>query len=168
MTVFIIAALSVDGMIGLTKDHHADWTSKEDKQLFVKLTKEAGVMVMGANTFKTLGRGLPGRKTIVYSYDSSVTDGAEGDVEWTDQPPQELLERLAKDGYESVAICGGAQIYSTFLAADLVDELYLTIEPVIFGEGISFASNVPQQKLNLLESRQLNDDTVLLHYKVAQ
>lgn len=168
MTVFIIAALSVDGMIGLTKDHHADWTSKEDKQLFVKLTKEAGLMIMGANTFKTLGRGLPGRKTIVYSYDSAVTDGAEGDVEWTDQHPKELLERLAKDGYESVAICGGAQIYSTFLAEGLVDELYLTIEPIIFGQGIKFASAVPQQNLTLQETSKLNDDTVLLHYKVTR
>lgn len=125
-------------------------------------------MIMGANTFKTLGRGLPGRKTIVYSYDSSITDGAEGDVEWTDQPPQELLERLAKDGYESVAICGGAQIYSTFLTEGLVDELYLTIEPIIFGQGIKFANEVPQQNLTLIETNKLNDNTVLLHYKVTR
>lgn len=168
MNVFIIAAITVDGMIGLSKDHHADWTSKEDKQLFVKLTKEAGVMIMGANTFKTIGRGLPGRKTIVYSYDSSITNGAEGNVDWTNKAPEELLKQLETEGHESVAICGGAQIYSQFLEKKLVDELYLTVEPIIFGTGVKFANDTPQQQLQLLESQQLNDSTILLHYKIVK
>jgi dihydrofolate reductase len=168
MKVFIIAAITADGKIGLAKDHYADWTSKEDKQLFVKLTKKAGVMIMGMNTFKTIGRGLPGRKTIVYSYDPKVIEGVEGDVETTSEEPEKLLKHLSENGFESVAICGGTQIYSLFLSKALLDELYLTVEPVLFGDGISLAEGVSLTNLKLLESRPLNDNTVLLHYAVQK
>ena len=163
MKVFIIAAMSLDGFIGLNSDHLADWTSKEDKQLFVELTKEAGVMVMGSNTFQTIGRGLPGRKTIVYSRSMSL-DGVEGDVEVSALQPKELVQQLEQDGYQSVAICGGAQIYTMFLQAGIVTDLYISIEPLLFGSGISLAAGVERLDLRLVEHRLLNDQTLLLHY----
>lgn len=166
MKVFIIAAMSVDGFIGLTCDHAADWTSKEDKQLFVTLTKEAGVMVMGSNTFQTLGRGLPGRKTIVYSRSMSL-DGIEGDVEVSDLAPAELLKKLESEGYSSVAICGGAQIYGMYLRAGVVTDLYLTIEPLLFGSGIPLAADVKKTDLRLVEHRLLNEQSMLVHYAVG-
>jgi dihydrofolate reductase len=61
MKVFVIAALSADGFIAQAEDHVADWTGTEDKKLFVQLTKEAGIMVMGSKTLATIGRALPGR-----------------------------------------------------------------------------------------------------------
>lgn len=166
MKVFIIAAMSVDGFIGLSSDHMADWTSKEDKQLFVTLTKEARVMVMGSNTFRTLGRGLPGRKTVVYSKSMSL-EGVEGDVEVSELEPAELLKKLEEEGYSSVAICGGAQIYGLFLRAGVVTDLYLTIEPILFGAGIPLAKDIEVTKLTLVESRLLNSQSILLHYAVS-
>ena len=109
MNVFIIAAITVDGFIGRDANHLADWTSPEDKKLFVKLTKQAGIIVMGSRTFATIGRALPGRRTIVYtSHPESIT--AEG-VEATSEAPADLLARLEREGATGVAICGGASIY---------------------------------------------------------
>jgi dihydrofolate reductase len=165
MKVFIIAALTADGFIGRDAGHLADWTSPEDKKLFVSLTKQAGTMVMGARTFATIGKALPGRKTIVYTSKPEAFS-VEG-VEATNEAPEVLLRRLAGEGIEQVAICGGASIYGLFMRAGLVDELYLTIEPVLFGAGITLFDAPTQTKLHLLESRPLNDNTVLLHYAVA-
>lgn len=167
MKVFIIAAISVDGFIGLNSEHEADWTSKEDKQLFVKLTKESGVMVMGSSTFKTIGRGLPGRKTIVYTSKPESFGEYEGDVEATNESPAELISRLEKVGYKSVAICGGAQIYSLFMESGLVTDLYITVEPVVFGSGIPLFGNAKSHKLSLINQSMLNDQVILLHYEVA-
>lgn len=165
MKVFIIAAMSVDGFIGLTSDHAADWTSKEDKQLFVRLTKEAGVMVMGSHTFQTLGRGLPGRKTIVYSRSLSL-EGIDGDVEISSLEPAALIAKLEADGFDSVAICGGAQIYGMFLRAKVVTDLYLTFEPLMFGSGIPLARDIERVNLELVEHKLLNDQSLLIHYRV--
>nr|AIA18229.1 Dihydrofolate reductase [uncultured bacterium] len=164
MKVFIIAAVTADGLIGATSDHAADWTSKEDKQLFKSLTTEAGVMVMGSNTYKTIDRALPGRQTIVYTHNADP-EYPEG-VTATTKPAAELIAELNEKGVTAVAICGGAQIYDLFLRSGVVTELYLTIEPVLFGQGIHLFKSATFQKLELMESRKLNDNVLLAHYKL--
>lgn len=168
MKVFIIVAISVDGFIGLNSHHEADWTSKEDKQLFVKMTKEAGVMVMGSSTFNTIGRGLPGRKTIVYTSKPESFGKYEGDVEATNEAPKDLIKRLENEGYESVAVCGGAQIYSLFLKSGVVTDLYITVEPVIFGSGVPLFTDANSVKVSLAEQSMINDQVIFLHYEVSK
>jgi dihydrofolate reductase len=166
MNVFIIAAISADGFIGQRTDQLADWTSKEDKKVFVELTKRAGVMVMGSTTFKTIGRALPGRRTIVYSRSLQPSEG-EG-IEVTHEEPADLIKRLDEEGFDEVAICGGKSIYDLFLQAGVVDELFLTIEPVLFGTGIPLLETATETPLRLQETQQLNDDTILLRYEVKR
>jgi dihydrofolate reductase len=165
MKVFIIAALTADGFIGRNAEHLADWTSPEDKKLFVSLTKQAGTMIMGSRTFATIGRALPGRRTIVYT--SKPDDFSVEGVEATNESPEVLLQRLTAEGVETVAVCGGASIYGLFMRAGVVNELYITIEPVVFGTGVTLFDAETETTLQLLETRQLNDNTVLLHYAVA-
>ena len=165
MKVFIIAAISADGYIARNANDLADWTSAEDKKLFVKLTKEAGVMVMGATTLATIGRALPGRRNIVYT--NHPQDIAIPGVETTALEPKVLVENLRNDGAEAVAICGGRSIYTLFMQENLVDELYLTVEPTVFGAGIGLFNAELDAKLSLIEAKNLNKDAVLLHYQVV-
>lgn len=166
MKVFAIASVTADGFIGKTADHLADWTSPEDKKLFVRLTKQAGIMVMGSRTFATIGRALPERRTIVYTSKPELIN-VEG-VETTNEAPADLIDRLRKEGAEGIAICGGSLIYSMFVDAGLVDELYLTVEPIIFGKGIPLFNGELDIKLSLIETSKLNEHTVLLHYAFTQ
>lgn len=166
MKVILIAAISADGFIGRDSSHTADWTSKDDKKLFITVTKESGVMIMGSNTFKTIGKALPGRKTIIYSTKPEQFKEIEGDIEVTAEPATELIERLAKQGYDSVTICGGAQIYGQFLKAKLITEVFLTVEPVLFGSGVPLSLGADLTKLKLIDSQNLNQDSILLHYQV--
>jgi dihydrofolate reductase len=55
-----------------------------------------------------------------------------------------------------------------FLAAGLVDEVYLTIEPVLFGQGIPFTREPLRVPLKLLDTTNLNASTVLLHYAIEK
>ena len=165
MKVFMIAALTADGFIGRDATHLATiWTSKEDKQFFTDKTKESGVIVMGANTYRTIGRALPGRRNIVYSPKPIDQEG----IEVTEEAPDRLLNRLEKEGCQSVAICGGQTIYDMFLKAKLVDELYLTVEPLFFGEGVSLVKSSMTAQLELLDFEKLSQDTLMLHYKVVK
>lgn len=161
--VLIIAAVTADGFIAHGADELADWTSKEDKKLFVELTKRAGVVVMGSATYRTIGRPLPGRKNIVYTRSK-----IDGDVEVTQETPQELVGRLAREGYKELAVCGGRSIYELFLAAGMVDELYLTVEPILFGSGIKFCDLSVDVPLKLLDCKLLNESSTLLHYEVRR
>lgn len=166
MKIILIAAVTADGFIGRTSGHTADWTSKEDKQLFVDVTKQAGVIVMGSKTFETLNRALPGRHTIILT--SRPEDYATPEVEFTTEQPEELCSRLNAQGHKTLAVCGGAQIYQAFLNAGLVDELYITVEPFLFGKGVSLATDTLDLKLNLIETKKLNQNSVLLKYRVLR
>lgn len=164
MKVILIAAISADGFIARDSAHAADWTSKEDKKLFVELTKKAGVMVMGRNTYETIGKALPGRLNIVYT--SRPIDNPE--IQTTQEAPEALINRLKQEGFSEIAVCGGQVIYDLFLSSGLVDELYLTIEPKLFGHGITLAKTLADLDLKLLDHKKLNNDTLTLHYEVIK
>lgn len=164
MKTFLIAAITADGFIARNSSHLASWTSKEDKQFFIQKTKEAGVVVMGLNTFKTMGKPLPGRHNIVYAPPGTTLEG----IEITQDDPKTLLSKLEQKGFKEVAICGGATIYTMFLEAGAIDTLYLTIEPIVFGTGIHLFNKELDVKLQLESVEKLNEQTVLLEYSVQK
>ncbi|MEK7519250.1 MAG: dihydrofolate reductase family protein [Patescibacteria group bacterium] len=164
MTTFIIAALTADGLIAKNLEAPStDWTSKEDKEFFTRRTKEAGVVVMGQNTYETIGRPLKDRFNIVYSKDRQY----EG-VEVTQKEPRELIEDLEKRGYKEVAICGGATIYTMFMEAGVVDKLYLTITSVVFGSGMNLFNKELDKHLELVSVEKLGPQTILLEYNAIK
>ena len=164
MTTFLIAAITADGFIARNSSHLASWTSKEDKQFFIEKTKKAGVVVMGLNTFKTMGTALPGRQNIVYAPPGTALEG----VEITQDDPKTLLSKLEQKGFTEAAICGGATIYTLFMEAGVIDKLYLSIEPVLFGGGIHLFNKELDVKLQLQSTQKLSDQTVLLEYNVIK
>ncbi|HYC34539.1 MAG TPA: dihydrofolate reductase family protein [Candidatus Paceibacterota bacterium] len=161
--VFIIAAQTVDGFIAKDSNHPAFWTSKEDKKKFVELTQRAGVCVMGSSTFKTLPRPLKERLNVVYSRSEKF----EGEnVETTNEDPIALVKRLEDRGYKEIAICGGSSIYSLFLKAGVVDTLYITIEPLLFGKGMTVFTDDMNLQLELKNLEKTEAGTLMLEYKV--
>ncbi len=162
MKTFIIAAVSADGYIAKNEKHSAFWTSRADKERFIKLTKEAGVVVMGSTTYTTLPRPLKERVNIVYSR-TKTFEGAET----TQKTPRELLKELEGRGFKSVAICGGSHIYNMFMKAGVVDSIYLTLEPIVFGKGITLFNEEMLYHLKLksvLESTEKG--SLLIEYAV--
>jgi dihydrofolate reductase len=51
---------------------------------------------------------------------------------------------------------------------NLVDELYLTIVPKLFGRGVGLFTSDLQANLTLLEITPLTDGALLLHYAVKR
>jgi len=162
MKVYIIAAVTADGFIAKSKDQLIDWTSREDKKFFSEMTSKSGVIVLGGNTFRTFKSLLPGRRHIVYTRN----DIDDEKVETTSESPGELIKRLSDEGLSEVAICGGSSIYSMFLNAGVVTDVYLTIEPLLFGGGIKLLDTEMEIKLELHSIQKLNQGTLLVHYKV--
>ncbi|MCH7828414.1 dihydrofolate reductase [Patescibacteria group bacterium] len=171
MTTFIIAALTADGFIGKDSTHSPlTWRSEGDRKFFIERTKQAGLAIMGLNTAKTSKRPLPGRRNIIYAdnKDQLLHWQEYGEWEITQDNPKELLSRLKKDGHKEIAICGGATIYTMFMEQNLVDKLYLSIEPVLFGKGITLFNKELDTKLQLKNVSKLGEQTILLEYNVLK
>jgi len=176
MKVFLIAAISIDGFIAQhTNQSPTEWNSAEDKAFFRETTQKMGVMVMGSATFSTIGFPLPKRLNVVYSSKSKAEfehqfnltpDQTSADkLRVTTLEPRALCEQLATEGFDQIALCGGSSIYTQFMQANMVDKILLTVEPVIFGQGVKLFSQAIKTTLKLVSSKQLNETgTLLLEY----
>ncbi|MGC9456969.1 MAG: type 3 dihydrofolate reductase [Halothiobacillaceae bacterium] len=116
MHISLISALTEDNVIG--DGNRLPWHLPADLKRFKALTMGKPI-VMGRRTYESIGRLLPGRRTIIISRNSDFrVEGAEV-VHGLD----EALD--AADGAPEVMICGGADIYFQFLPR--ADRMYLTL-----------------------------------------
>ncbi len=168
MHIYLLAAQSIDGYIAQDPTvPSTSWTSSEDAQFFSEKTKEIGTLVMGRRTFETIGRALPHRTIIVLSAQSKPSQYAhipDSAVTYIAASPQQLISLLDKRGVQSFAVCGGTQVYSQFLQADLVDTAFITTEPVLFGYGNKLwdVHATAPMKFCCTEQKTLNDAGTML------
>ncbi|TDD18194.1 dihydrofolate reductase [Kribbella turkmenica] len=112
MSMILIAAVGANGVIGRNND--LPWRIREDLRHFKQLTL-GHTLVMGRKTYDSIGRPLPGRRTVVVTRQPDWSaDGVE--VVHT------LEEALEYDG--DLYVAGGGEIYRQ--ALPYADRLELT------------------------------------------
>jgi dihydrofolate reductase len=97
---------------------------------------------------------------IVYSHNK-----IEG-VETTTKSPVELIKELEARGFKEVAVCGGTTIYTMFMKAKVVDRLFITIEPILFGSGLKLFNDDMLFHLKLVSAQESSEGSLLLEYAV--
>ena len=157
-------AISLDGKIAKNSQHFTNWSSKEDKKMFSQVSNDCGVILMGENTFNTFPSPLEGRLNLVFSEKDNLED--EENVCFVKGDPKLILEKLKKDGYKKALLGGGSFLNSLFLEKKLIDEIMITIEPKVFGQGLSLFNKDFDINLELIELKKLNKNSIFLHYKV--
>ena len=162
----LLMAQTLDGKIARHSDHFPDWTGKADKRLFVEITKAAGALIMGSKTFDTIGKPLPDRKNVVMTRDPRRVSSWDNLV-FTDLAPPALLNALEAEGYQEVVIAGGTRINSIFMRAGLIDEMMVTVTPMIFGTGIALFEEGIEANLALKDFKRIDEARVCLHYLVV-
>lgn len=171
MKIILYIGSTINGYIAKT-DGDSEWTSEEDLKGFYEQSKAAGNIMMGSNTYlAALKSGyfpFPDALNIVFSH--QPLENKWGDkVMITDKTPQEIKAMLAQKGFTTAFLAGGGQLNASFAKENLIDEIYLDIEPLIFGKGIKmFAETDFSLELKLLSIKQLNKNTIQLHYKVLK
>ena len=115
MLVSIIVAASANNVIGVAGD--LPWHVSEDLKRFKQITM-GKPMIMGRLTYESIGRALPGRRSIILTRQKGyLAEGCE-----IAATPQQALQ-LAGDVEEAMVI-GGGKIYEYMLP--LTDRIYLT------------------------------------------
>lgn len=126
MQLSIIVAVARNGVIG--REGRLPWCLSSDLKHFQKITM-GHTLVMGRRTFESIGKLLPGRRTIVVTRSSTLP---------SDVPTAaSLADALQQCGEaEQVFVIGGARMYQE--ALPLADQVYLTrVEAVVEGD-VSF------------------------------
>src|ERR671911_448212 len=93
------------------------------------------------------------------------------DVEYIDDDIPDFVRRLVQQpvGNNDIWLLGGGEIVSILLNADLVDEIILSVHPIILGKGIPLFSNINKRvNLLLLESIPFDSGLVQLCYRILK
>jgi len=158
-------AASVDGRISLLSKTLPHWTSKEDWKFFQKSLARVDAVVVGRNTYQSAADRLRKRNTFVLSSRLETTK-RRGTVTFVN-PANVNLAGLFRE-YRTVAVLGGGAVYRFMLESGLLDEIFVTIEPLIFGRGKEmFDGGTRTTRVSLFSVRRLNrTGTLLLHYQI--
>ncbi len=173
-SVFI--ASSLDGYIARA-DGSLDWLSIVEREGedygYREFLGAVDALVMGRKTYDTvLGFDewpFAGKRCIVLTHARPTSPRA--DEEFASGAPAALLEQLGRQGVRRVYVDGGAVIRQ-FLAAGLVDDLTLSVIPVLLGGGIRLFDTdprcrAPAASLRLSSARNFESGLVQLRYEIA-
>jgi len=143
MKISMIVAASANNVIGA--DAGLPWRLPEDLRRFKEITM-GKPMIMGRLTFETIGKVLPGRRSIVLTRQADYEQ--EGiDVVTTVKAALEL----AGDA-EEVMIIGGGKVYEQFLP--MTDRIYLTRVHEEF-DGDTFFPEIDEDEWRIVSSEPM-------------
>ncbi len=170
MQCSVFIAASLDGFIA-RRDGSLDWLARvelagEDYG-YAKFAGSVDALVMGRGTYDTaLGFGAwpyAGKRVIVMTH--RPAERREG-VELFAGTAEQLCTRLAADGVRRAYVDGGA-IIRQFLAAGLIDDITLSIVPVLLGDGIRLFGDA-EVNLELDSVERWSSGLAQLRYRVVR
>ncbi len=172
-TIVFIAA-SLDGFIA----------GPDDNLTFLDLVAKEGEDYGYADFMRNVDTVMVGRKTYDWVM-KQVAEFPHADIESyvitrTEKPalgktafytgnPVTLVKELVQKEGKNIFIDGGAELVNSLLKEKLVDEIYLSVIPVILGDGIRlFHTGNPMQVSTLVSAKQFSTGLVQLHYVLAK
>ena len=79
---------------------------------------------------------------------------------------RDLIFKLKKKKGKNIFCDGGAEIVNALLREKLIDEMIISVIPILVGNGIRlFQNNRPEQNIELISSKKFDTGLVQLHYK---
>lgn len=174
MRVVLYIAASLDGFIA---DHESgvDWLERfaepaDGDYGYTEFYRDIGALAMGRTTYEQV-RGFgdwpySGKSTVVFTHDSSETDLP--DVSFTAADPAEVVASLRERTDGDLWLVGGGELIASFRERGLIDEVILTVIPVLLGEGVPlFPGTQPEAELQLIDVQRFESGIVQLHYRVG-
>jgi dihydrofolate reductase len=168
---------SLDGFIA-RNDNSVSWLvntgvyqagvsiSKEEAGLFVK---GIDCYVLGSRTYDhALELGWPYGDTPTVVVTGREWPPARKSVEFYSGDLKTLVDVKLAPRYRNIWLVGGAMLCQRFLELGLVDEIKLTIAPVLLGEGLRlFGGSLPEEKWNLKNVVAYKNGFVELSYSAT-
>ena len=180
MKIVLIDVSSLDGKLTKwTGNNIYEWSSPEDFVHFKKTISQNNLIVMGSGTFDQVKdiekAGLKAEKErlrIILTRDPKKYSRfvVAGQMEFNNESPEVLISRLEKMDYKQMLLVSGGRVATSFFKAKLIDELWITIEPKIFGTGEPLVQDEKLDiNLQLISMEKLNEQgTLLLKYNVIK
>lgn len=135
---------------------------------YSEFISDVDTVIMGRKTYEwvmTQVEELPhaDKKTYIITRSSRPP---EGKTEFYNGSLTGLVTRLKSTDGKNIFVDGGAEIVNQLLAAGLIDEIFISVIPVLLAGGTRlFNDGIPHTKLDYISSRHFDSGLVQLNYK---
>ena len=168
----LFIASTLDGYIA-TKDHNLDWLFKvegEGDNGTSEFYNTIDTIIMGRTTYDWIVEHeevFTYKDKECYIYSRTVKEG-DDNVTFISDDVSSFTEELKNKGGKNIWLMGGSQLISSFIKEKLVDEIIVTIAPVLLGDGISLFKKNDFETLLRLKSINRFNQFVELRYDVLK
>src|SRR3989344_2178690 len=152
--------------------HDLIWSDEVEK-FGIEQLKSADMLVFGRITYEGMAKYWTSAKGETAKYMNSiqkiVCSRTMKSVEWNNSrlvkdPVNEIL-KLKKQGNGNMFVFGSGNLSEALMKKNLFDEFRLLIAPLLLGKGRRlFNPGLNYQQLNLLESKNISSNGVILRY----
>lgn len=168
--VVLYIAMSLDGCIAKPDDDlgFLSMVEKEGEDYgYTDFVSTVDAVIVGRKTYDkvlSMGYDFPHSDKDAYIITRTARDPIGSVKFYTGSLPALVAELKAKQG-KHIFVYGGAEIVHELLKENLIDEFYISIIPIMLGDGISlFKNGRPELKLKLISAKQYETGLVQLHY----
>ena len=162
--------MSLDGYIAKPDDDlgFLSMVEKEGEDYgYADFVSTVDAVIVGRKTYDkvlSMGYDFPHSDKDAYIITRTARDPIGSVKFYTGSLPALVAELKAKQG-KHIFVDGGAEIVHELLKENLIDEFYISIIPILLGDGISlFKNGRPELKLKLISAKQYETGLVQLHY----
>ncbi|MDB9511177.1 dihydrofolate reductase family protein [Kamptonema animale CS-326] len=163
----LFIASSLDGYIARASGD-VDWLFTDSDYGYDQFFAQIDTLIMGNKTYQQiLGFGeypYKGKESFVFS--NSLAGTKDNNVEFVGGNLEEFIHKLRNMNGGDIWLVGGGQTIHYFLKYGLIDELILSIHPIILGKGIPLIVNDPnlETALNLKDVIRYNSGLLQVFY----
>jgi dihydrofolate reductase len=164
-------ACSVDGFIAHNDGDVKAFYGRDSGFDFVGSLAAFDVLLMGRKTYdlsRRLGDATdPNKENYVFL--QTLNESLDQNVDIISEDPAPFVKGLKSKAGKDIWLVGGAELATTLFKENLIDDMIIKVNPVLFGSGISlFSSIIKETELDLLESKVYQNSFMVNHYCVKQ
>ena len=168
--VVLYVANSLDGYIA-REDGSVDWLFDPYAHGYEFFYEDVDTVIMGRKTYDQAlsfeEAPYSSKRAIVFSRSAKPSPYA--GLEFTAEPPQDVVRRLKEEDGGMIWLVGGREISELLIANELVDELIVSIHPKILISGIPLvASKNCAVDLKLVTYEVFKSGLVQLRYEIVK
>lgn len=168
--LILYIAMSLDGFIARPNDD-LDWlqsVAKEGEDYgYQSFIHTVDTIIIGKRTFDkvlTLVETYPHHDKMTYVITHTKQSNKDHIIFYTENI-KDLINELKQQAGKNIYCDGGAILVQTLLREELIDEMIISVIPILLGEGIRlFDNNKFIAYLQLLDAKHFDTGLVQLHY----
>ena len=165
--VVFYGAISLDGYLADQQDD-LQWLFDTDlagESTYADFEQQVDTFVMGRKTYEETKKIMagaelyPGQEKVVFTHQALALDK---DVTYVSGDVEKIMQEYRQRDGKAIWIIGGGSLLKPLLEADLIDEFWIQIAPVLLGQGKRlFLPGDYGGRLELVETTQMGELTEL-------